>query len=90
MAADADIPFADNSTIDLPIALGLRTAAAPIMAGALERLALDDVRLADVHCQPDNTAIAIVAEHLVIPVELSPAGIVVTARPLRGRGSSWE
>jgi hypothetical protein len=89
MAADANIPFGDNSTIALPFALCLRTAAAPITAGALERLALDDVRLADVQCQPDNTAIAIIAEHLVIPVELSPAGIVVTARPLR-RGSSWE
>jgi type III secretion protein Q len=36
-------------------------------------------------CQP-----AVIVEHLVIPVGLSPAGIVVTARPLRGRGSSWE
>src|SRR5450631_4524167 len=55
------------------------------------RLALDDVMLADLECQPDNAAIAVIAEHLVIPVELSPAGIVVTARPLRGRrDSSWE
>jgi type III secretion protein Q len=66
-------------------------AAATISAGAIERLALDDVMLADLECQPDNAAIAVIAEHLVIPVELSPAGIVVTARPLRGRrGSSWE
>jgi type III secretion protein Q len=54
------------------------------------RLALDDVALADLECQPDNAAIAVSVGHLVIPVELSPAGIVVTARPLRGRGSSWE
>jgi hypothetical protein len=90
MAADANIPFADNSTIALPFASCLRTAAAPITAGAIERRVLDDVVLVDLQCQPDNTAIAIIAEHLVIPVELSPAGIVVTARPLRGRGSSWE
>lgn len=40
--------------------------------------------------QPDDAAIAVIAEHLVIPVELSPTGIVVTARPRRGRDSSWE
>jgi hypothetical protein len=91
MAADADnIPFADKSTIALPFALRLRTAAVTITAGAIKRLALDDVVLADIGCQPHNTTMAVIAEHLVIPVELSPAGIVVTARPLRGRGSSWE
>lgn len=52
------------------------------------RLALDDVTLADLQCRPDDAATAV--EHLVIPVELSPAGIVVTARTLRGRGSFWE
>ena len=46
--------------------------------------------LSDLECQPDNAAIAVIVEHLVIPVELSPAGIVITARPLRGRDSSWE
>lgn len=90
MAADANIPFGDNSsTIALPFALCLRTAAAPVTTGAIERRVLDDVVLADVQCQPDNTAIAFIAEHLVIPVELSPAGIVIAARPLRRR-SSWE
>jgi hypothetical protein len=43
--------------------------------------ALDDVVRADVDCRPDNAATAVIAEHLFIPVELSPAGIVVTARP---------
>jgi len=52
------------------------------------RLALDDVTFADLQCRPDNAATAI--GHLVIPVELNPAGIMVTTRPLRGRGSSWE
>jgi hypothetical protein len=89
MAADANIPFADNSTIALSFAFCLRTAAAPITAGAIEWRVLDDVVLADVQCKPDNTAIAFIAEHLVMPVELSPAGIVIAARPLRQR-SSWE
>ena len=52
--------------------------------------ALDDIVLADVECQRDNRAIAIIARQLVIPVGLSPAGIVVTARPVRRRGFSWE
>jgi hypothetical protein len=64
--------------------------APPMAPYADMRLALDDVMLADLECQPDNAAIAVIVEHLFIPVELSPAGIVVTARPLRGRGSSWE
>ena len=88
---DADnIPFVDRSTIALPFALRLRADAATIAADATQRPPLDDVMLADVECQPDNTAKAIIAEQLVIPVELSPAGIVITARPLCGRGSSWE
>ena len=62
----------------------------PMAPDASMRLALDDVTLADLQCQPDNVATAVIVEHLVIPVELSPAGIVVTARPLRGRGSFWE
>lgn len=64
--------------------------APPVAPNADMRLALDDVMLADLQCQPDNAAISVIVEHLVIPVELSPAGIVVTARPLRGRGSFWE
>jgi len=79
----------DRYVVDLPV-LSLRMAAAAITAGAIERLALDDVMLSDLECQPDNAAIAVIVEHLVIPVELSPAGIVITARPLRGRDSSWE
>jgi hypothetical protein len=58
--------------------------APPIAPYATMRLTLDDVTLADLQCRPDDAATAV--EHFVIPVELSPAGIVVTARTLRGRG----
>jgi hypothetical protein len=88
MAAEANSLFADNGTIALPFAR-VRTAAAPVAADAIARRVLDHVVRADVLCLPDNTAMALVAEHLVIPVELSPTGIVIAARPLR-RGSSWE
>lgn len=60
----------------------------PMAPGADLALALDDVTLVELGCQPDSAATAV--EHFVIPVELSSAGIVVAARPLRGRGSSWE
>jgi hypothetical protein len=90
MAADANIPFAGHSAIALPFASFRCPAAATVTAGAIERLALDGIRRADVECQPDNAATAIIAEHPVIPVELSVTGITVTARPLRDRGSSWE
>jgi hypothetical protein len=62
--------------------------APPMAPDADMRLALDDVTLADLQCQPDNAATAV--GHLVIPVESNPAGIMVTTRFLRGRGSSWE
>lgn len=52
------------------------------------RPALDGVRFADLQCQPDNAAAAV--EHLVIPAAMSPAGIMVTARPRRGGDASWE
>jgi hypothetical protein len=82
-------PFVDKSTIALPFALRPPDAAT-IAADAMKRPPLDDIVLADVGCQPDSPAIGVIAEPFVIPVELSPAGIVTTARPLRGRGSSWE
>jgi len=52
------------------------------------RLALDDVTFVDLQCRSDNAETAV--GHLVIPVESNPAGIMVTTRFLRGRGSSWE
>ena len=39
----------DRYVVDLPV-LSLRTAAATITAGAIERLALDDVMLSDLEC----------------------------------------
>jgi len=62
----------DRYVVDLPV-LSPRTTTATITADAIERLALDDVMLFDLVCQPDNAAIAVIIEHLVIPVELSPA-----------------
>jgi type III secretion protein Q len=52
--------------------------------------ALDDVVLADLECRRDHTAIALVAGQVVIPAELNPADIVVTARRIRRRGYPWE
>jgi len=63
---------------------------APPMARDVDMwLALDDVRPADLQWQADNAATAVGVGHLVVPVALNPAGIVVTACPPR-RGSFWE
>jgi hypothetical protein len=43
--------------------------ALPMAPDAEMRLALDDVTLADLQCQPDNAATAVIVRHLVIPVE---------------------
>jgi type III secretion protein Q len=87
--AQQTIPASRDAREAPPMVVDLKIGAAEGEI-CVPRPALDDVVLADVECQPDNAAIAVIAEHLVTPVELTPAGIVVTARPLRRRGSSWE
>jgi len=80
----------EKSAVDFPIAICLRMAAATLTVGEIKRLVPDDVVLTDAECPSDGMAIAVIAEHLVTPVELTPTDIVVTAHPVRGRGSPWE
>jgi type III secretion protein Q len=80
----------EKSAVDFPVAMCLRMAAATVTVGEAKRLVPDDVVLTDAECPPDGMAIAVIAEHLVTPVALTPTDIVLTARPVRGRGSPWE
>jgi type III secretion protein Q len=69
------------------VAVGVRVAAATVAVGDITTLSPGDVVIAD---QQAKTAVAVIAEHLVAPVELIAAGARITAPPTRARGSAWE
>jgi type III secretion protein Q len=74
---------------EVPVAIGVRVAAATFAVGEIATLSLGDVVIAD-QCQQAKTAVAVIAEHLVAPVELTAAGARIAALPTRARGSPWE
>jgi type III secretion protein Q len=74
----------------LPVPLCLRAAAATLTVSALASLSPGDVLLVDQCCRPMRTAVAVIAEHLVAPLDLNATGAAITAPPMPGRGSSWE
>jgi type III secretion protein Q len=83
-------PGPEQAAIDLPIAVCLRWATATLSMRDLRSLSPGDVMLMDEACQPNGTAIAVIAEHLVVPVELAPSAGLLSGYPARGRGSPWE
>jgi type III secretion protein Q len=80
----------DQACIDLPVAACLRVAAATLTVEETRTLSPGDIVLVDAHCQPNGTALAVIAGHLVAPVELTPAGGRLVIAPTRGRGTAWE
>jgi type III secretion protein Q len=80
----------EQAHIDLPMVACLRIAAATLTVEETRSLSPGDVVLVDEHCRPDGTALAVIAGHLVAPVELTPAGGRLAGAPTRGRGSPWE
>jgi type III secretion protein Q len=76
--------------IDLPVAVCVRVAAATFAVGEIATLSPGDVVIADHGRQQLGTAVAVIAELLVAPVELTAAGAQVAARPTRAHGSLWE
>jgi type III secretion protein Q len=83
-------PGVQQATIDLPTAVCLRWAAATLVMRELRSLSPGDVLLVDDACRIEGTAIAVVAEHLVAPVEFAPSASLLSGFPTRGRGSPWE
>jgi type III secretion protein Q len=74
----------------LPIAVCVRVAAATFAAGEIATLSPGDVVMADHSRQQAGTAVAVIAEHLVAPAELTAAGAQIAAWPTRAHGSLWE
>jgi type III secretion protein Q len=80
----------DSAAVELPLALSVRVAAATFAVGEIATLSPGDVVIADQCHQQPKTAVAVIAEHLVAPVELTAAGARITASPTPARGSVWE
>lgn len=74
----------------VPVAVGVRVAAATFAVGEIATLSPGDVVIADQCRQQAKTAVAVIAEHLVAPVELTAAGARIAAPPTGARGSAWE
>lgn len=75
---------------ELPVGVCVRVASATFAVGEIATLSPGDVVMADHSRQRPGTAVAVIAEHLVAPVELTAAGAQIAARPTRGHGSLWE
>jgi type III secretion protein Q len=75
---------------DLPVTLCVRVAATTLSVGEISRLSPGDVVLVEQRCRKPHSAVAVIAEHLVAPVELTAAGGKLVTAPMRGRGSAWE
>jgi type III secretion protein Q len=80
----------EQACLDLPVVACLRVAAATLTFEETRSLSPGDVVLVDAHCRPNGTALAVIAGHLVAPVELTPAGGRLAIAPMRGRGTPWE
>jgi type III secretion protein Q len=87
LAREDDSP---RPAIEVPVAVCVRVAAATFSLGEIATLSPGDVVMADHSRQQPRTAVAVIAEHLVAPVELTAAGAQIAARPKRARGSLWE
>jgi type III secretion protein Q len=86
---DQSTAFA-GADVDLPVPVSLRFAAATLTVGDVRDLSPGDVVIVDEHGGTDGTAVVVIAEHLVAPIQLNAAGGVLTAHPTRGCGSQWE
>jgi type III secretion protein Q len=75
---------------DLPVTVCVRIAAATLSVGEISRLSPGDVVLVEQCCRKPHSAVVVIAEHLVAPVELTAAGGELLTAPMRGRGSAWE
>ncbi len=75
---------------DLPVTVCVRVAAATFSVGEISRLSPGDIVLVEQCCRQTHAAVAVIAEHLVAPIELTAAGGQFVTAPMPGRGSAWE
>ncbi len=80
----------EQAAIGVPVAVCLRVAATTCSVAEIATLMPGDIVMADHSRRQSRTAVAVFAEHLAAPVELTAAGVQIAARPVRIVGSSWE
>jgi type III secretion protein Q len=78
------------AALDLDLPACLRVAAATLSIGGLRDLSPGDVVLVEQACGRDDTAVLVIAEHLVAPVKIGPDGCRLTAPLEVGRETTWE
>jgi type III secretion protein Q len=76
--------------IALPVPVSVRIGAVTCSVGETATLLPGDVVMADDHCREARTAVAVLAEHLAAPVEVTADGARLIALPARVQGSIWE
>lgn len=76
--------------IELPVPLSIRIGAVTCSVGELAAVSPGDVVMADHRCHRAQTAVAVLAEYLAAPVEVTAAGAQLAALPVRVQGSIWE
>jgi type III secretion protein Q len=82
---------ADKAPVeDLAVPMSVRLAAASPTIGELKTLRRGDVMLVDDECGAALRAVAVIAEHLVAPLDLVAPEMSFSTRPIGGRGSAWE
>lgn len=87
---DAAAGAAQAPVEDLVMPVSVRLAAASPTIAELRTLRCGDVMLFDDECGVTATAVAVIADHLVAPVDFVAPGIRFSSRPIDGRGSAWE
>jgi type III secretion protein Q len=79
-----------RAAVDIPVALRVRVAAAAMSLAEIRSIQPGDIILPDELAQQPGGAVAVIGEHLVAPVEITPTGVRFGARMRRGRGSPLE
>jgi type III secretion protein Q len=87
---DRAAPAHKASLDGLMLPVALRVGASRATIGELEDLELGDVILLDEVAAGPVSAVAVIAEHLVAPIEFTANGARLATPPKRGRGSTWE
>lgn len=80
----------EQPAIGVPVPVCLRVAATTCSVAEIATLLPGDIVMADDGRRQSRTAVAVLAEHLAAPVELTAAGAQITAPPARIHGSLWE
>jgi type III secretion protein Q len=79
-----------RAAVDVPLELRVRVGAAAMSLAEIRSIEPGDIILADELARQPGGAVAVIGEHLVAPVEITPAGVRLAAKLRRGRGSPLE